>query len=80
MIFDFAAPLYRLALTAFLPLTYDRPMPPASEPKTLSAYIAERMEFMDPQEHAEEAILTATQPPAPSLARRSGATRPAATH
>jgi hypothetical protein len=80
MIFDFAAPLYRLALTAFLPLTYDRPMPTASEPKTLGAYIAERMEFMDPQKDAEEAILTATQPLAPSLARRSGVTRPAATH
>jgi hypothetical protein len=78
-IFEFAAPLYRLALTAFLPLTDGRPMPPAGEPEAFGAYIAEHMKFMNPQKRAEEAILTAMQPPAPSRAQSPRATRPAAT-
>lgn len=48
-VFEFAAPLYRLALTAFLPLTYDKLMPSASDTEAFGACIAEHMEFMDPQ-------------------------------
>jgi hypothetical protein len=62
-IFEYAAPLYRLALTSFLPLTYDKPMPSSSEAQALGEYIADRMDFMHPQRQIEEAILTANQPP-----------------
>ena len=60
-IFQYAAPLYRLALTAFLPLTYDKPIPPASHHQAFGAYISDRIDFMDPQRRTEEAILTATE-------------------
>ena len=60
-IFHYAAPLYRLALTAFLPLIYDKPIPSTSDPQACGAYISDRIDFMDPQRHAEKAILTAAQ-------------------
>jgi hypothetical protein len=77
-VFEYAAPLYRIALTAFLPLTYGEPMPASSDAKAFGAYIADHMEFMDPQRRTEEAILTATQPPGPRLGRqpRSARRRP----
>lgn len=62
-VFEYAGPLYRLALTSFLPLVHDELVPPLSEPRALGAYIANNMEFMTPQIEAEEAILTAMQPP-----------------
>lgn len=62
-VFEYAAPLYRLALTAFLPLTYGRAMPPAFDAEAYGAYIADHIEFIDPQRSVEEAILTATQAP-----------------
>lgn len=77
-IFEYAAPLYRIALTSFLPLTYDAPIPSKENPKALGEYIADRMTFMYPQETAEEALLTATQLPAVPGVRRSRITRPAA--
>ena len=77
-IFEYAAPLYRIALTSFLPLTYDAPIPSKENPKALGEYIADRMTFMYPQETAEEALLTSTQPPAVPGARRPRITRPAA--
>ncbi|PDS58830.1 MULTISPECIES: hypothetical protein [Rhizobium] len=76
-IFEYAAPLYRIALTAFLPLTYDAPMPPATDAVALGAYIADHMDFMGPQKSAEDALLTATRPPAGPAARRARVTRPA---
>jgi hypothetical protein len=75
-IFEYAAPLYRIALTAFLSLTYDVTMPSAKDARAFGAYIADRMDFIGPQKSAEEAILTATRPPAGRAARRARGTRP----
>jgi hypothetical protein len=77
-VFEYAAPLYRLALTAFLPLVYARSMPDADDPEALGAYIAERMEYMAPQKCAEQALLTATRPPPQPPPQRSRVTRPSA--
>lgn len=74
-VFEYAAPLYRLALTSFLPLVYAKPMP-SEDAKAIGAYIAERMEYMGPQEFAEEALLTATRPPPQPEPTRSRAIRP----
>lgn len=76
-IFEYAAPLYRIALTAFLPLTYGVPMPSSKDAQAFGAYIADRMAFMGPQESAEEALLTATRPPTGHAARRASMTPPA---
>jgi hypothetical protein len=76
-IFEYAAPLYRVALTAFLPLTHEVPMPSSKDARAFGAYIADRMDFMGPQKSAEEALLTATRPPAGRAARRARVTRPA---
>ena len=56
---QFAAPLYRLALTAFLPLTFDRDMPAASDTEACGTYIGDCIEFCAPQRCVEKAILTA---------------------
>lgn len=76
-IFEYAAPLYRIALTAFLPLTYGVSTPSAEDARAFGAYVADRMDFMGPQKSAEEALLTATRPPAGRAARRARVTRPA---
>lgn len=62
-IFEYAAPLYRIALTAFLPLEFEEPMPASTDSRGLGAYISGRMAFMDPQKNAEKALLTATRSP-----------------
>lgn len=77
-IFEYAAPLYRIALTSFLPLTYDAPIPSEENPKALGEYIADRMTFMYPQETAEEGLLTSTQPPPVPGERRPRITQSAA--
>lgn len=77
-VFEYAAPLYRLALTAFLPLVHDKQMRGMDDPEALGAYIANHMEFMDPQKCAEQAILTAMTPPSQPGVRRSRVTRPSA--
>jgi hypothetical protein len=51
----------RLALTAFLPLTHDTPMPSSSDGQALGAYIVEHMDFMGPQRRTKQASLTANQ-------------------
>ncbi|ABE64531.1 hypothetical protein Nham_3827 [Nitrobacter hamburgensis X14] len=76
-IFEYAAPLYRIALTAFLPLVYDAPIPSATDADAFGGFIADRMTFMDPQKTAEDALLTATQAPPEPGARRPRITRPA---
>lgn len=76
-IFEYAAPLYRIALTAFLPLTYDAPIPSKENPEALGEYIADRMTFMHLQKAAEEGLLTATQPPPIPGTRRPRIIRPA---
>jgi hypothetical protein len=75
-VFEYAAPLYRMALTSFLPLIHTKPMPGADDAKALGAYIAERMDYMAPQQSAEKALLTATQPPPLPGASRGRVTRP----
>lgn len=75
-IFEYAAPLYRVALTAFLPLTYDNPIPSADDARAFGAYIADHLDFMGPQESAEEALLTATRLPGGRAARGARAIRP----
>ena len=62
-IFDYAAPLYRIALTSFLQLNFPSEMLSADDANALGAYISNRMSFNSPQKHAEEALLTATLPP-----------------
>ncbi len=74
-VFEYAAPLYRLALTAFLPLAQDKPIPPVTDAEAFGARIAEHVDFMDPQKHMEEAILTAAQPPAACDSTRWNTTR-----
>jgi hypothetical protein len=60
-LFQYTAPLYRLALTAFLPLRWDEPCPPMDDTARLGKHIAEHMTFTGFQEAIEEAILTARQ-------------------
>tara|TARA_R110002126_G_scaffold81040_3_gene200067 strand:+ start:978 stop:2123 length:1146 start_codon:yes stop_codon:yes gene_type:complete len=74
-ILAYAAPLYRIALTTFLTLYYAAPMTSADDPETLGAYIADRMDFLEPQKQAEEALLTATRLPAEPGSRRPKGTR-----
>ena len=62
-LFEYAAPLYRLALTSFLPLDFTRRPPPVRDAEAFGAYVAERMEFFDPQSSFEEALLTAREQP-----------------
>lgn len=62
-IFVYAAPLYRIALTAFLPLNYGAPIPPVDDEKAFGAHIAAHMNYMDPQMDAERALMTAMRSP-----------------
>jgi hypothetical protein len=64
----YAAPLYRLALTAFLDLRPEAP-PASNGTATLGAGVAARMEFLRPQRTMEEAIETALRPPEDQLVR-----------
>ncbi len=77
-LFEYVAPLYRIALTAFLPLTDDAPLPAASEPQQLGEAIARRMEFANPQRAVEDALITAMLTPEDVERRRprSRRTRP----
>ncbi len=70
-IFEYAAPLYRIALTSFLPLTFPEGMPSADDVNAFGAYIADHMSFTDPQKDAEEALLTATRRPEERGQRRT---------
>ncbi|MER9473673.1 hypothetical protein [Mesorhizobium sp. M0520] len=76
-IFEYAAPLYRLALTSFLPPTFPAEMPSADDANAFGAYIADHMSFRDPQKDAEHALLTATRPPEDRGSRRPRVMRPA---
>lgn len=58
-LFHLAAPLYRLALTAFLPLTSSRPVPSVSDTEAFAAEIVRRLSFEHYQGVAEKAILLA---------------------
>jgi hypothetical protein len=76
-VLEYAAPLYRLALTAFLPLTYDDAPPPAADVKGVAGYISGLMDFRAPQKAAEQALLTAIRPPVTTPLPRNRVTRPA---
>jgi len=58
-LFQYTAPLYRMALTGFLPLRWSRPLPAADDAEALGIAIAEQMEFRDYQKTIEKALLTA---------------------
>lgn len=57
-LFYYAAPLYRLALTAFLPLSWSDPAPPKHDAEKLGRYIAERADFHSYQRTIERALYT----------------------
>ena len=67
MIFGYVAPLYRIALTAFLPLRCEAPIPSAKDARAFGAYIADRTDLMRMQESKEEA---ARRPPVDRAAQR----------
>ncbi len=58
-LFQYAAPLYRLALTGFLPLSWSEPIPPMGDGTELGKYVAERIEFTAYQKTIEKALRTA---------------------
>jgi hypothetical protein len=62
-LFDYAGPLYRLGLTAFLPLSFTRPIPATRNAAKCGEYIADRMSFLSYQKTIEEGLLTARQTP-----------------
>ncbi|MBZ4415992.1 hypothetical protein [Myxococcus sp. RHSTA-1-4] len=57
-VIEYAAPLYRLALTSFLSITFNLPLPPESDVAALAAFINEETSFMGHQRKFEEALLT----------------------
>ncbi len=59
VVIDFAACLYRLALTGFLDLHFNMPMPPEDDAKAMGKFAAERMSFNKFQNAYENALLTA---------------------
>jgi hypothetical protein len=62
-IFHFAAPLYRMAVAAFLPLHWSKSISSTEHVEECGVYIAERMDFMDYQLAFEEGLLTARERP-----------------
>jgi acetolactate synthase small subunit len=58
-IIDFAACLYRLALTGFLNLHFNVPVPAGEDAEALGAFINQRMRFNKFQVAYENALLTA---------------------
>jgi hypothetical protein len=59
---NYAAPLYRIALTAFLPLKFSERAPSLEDLDVFGAYKSRRISFKAPQENVELALLTALQP------------------
>lgn len=64
-IFEYAAPLYRIALAETLTLRFDKPQPSLADPKACAEYLAARRSFFDPQRVIEDALLTAVVNPEP---------------
>jgi hypothetical protein len=62
-LFQFAAPLYRMALAAFLPLRWSEPIPEREESEELGRHIAECIGFMAYQRAIEEGLLEAHAAP-----------------
>lgn len=57
LLFHIAPPLYRLALTAMLPLKMTQKMPPASQLKAFGKYISDHLDYYDFQQLMERAVL-----------------------
>lgn len=77
-LFQYTAPLYRMALTGFLPLRWAEPIPSMDDPEALGRAIAERMEFGSYQKTIEKALLTARGkelPPRGQRRRRAESSR-----
>lgn len=60
-IFEFAAPLYRMALTAFLPLTFDTNIEGEDDLVTFTTKVLDRSDALKPQRDAEKALLAAVE-------------------
>jgi hypothetical protein len=60
-LFWLAPLLYRLALTGFLDLSFEKRIPNRKNPQELGKYIADRMEFNSYQATIERALLRAFQ-------------------
>lgn len=61
-ILNYCAPLYRIALTAYLGLEFLKPMPDMhSDMEGAANWLSERMDFQSPQKAVELALLTATE-------------------
>jgi hypothetical protein len=58
-VLSFAAPLFRLALTAYLGLRWPTEIPSANEAALFGEFVGKRMEFRGPQRDCEAAILCA---------------------
>lgn len=58
LMIDYAAVLYRLALTGVLQLTFTEVKPSWDEPEKLAQYISAHMDFKAPQEEHEDALKT----------------------
>lgn len=57
----FAAPLYRLALTSFLDLKFERALPAVDDVEELASFISDRAAFEEVQGLCERALLTAIE-------------------
>jgi hypothetical protein len=57
-LFVYTAPLYRLALTGFLKLRFDRDVPSQDDAAAFAAYVTDRMDFRWPQSNIEAATST----------------------
>ena len=64
-IFEYTAPLYRVALAETLELEFDKPQPSLADPKACGEYIAARLNFFGLQRVIEDALLTAVVNPEP---------------
>jgi hypothetical protein len=62
-LYNFAAPLFRAALSAFLPLTFSLPEPDPSNTQEYEHYLAACMRYNGPRHEIEEALLRAQSPP-----------------
>lgn len=62
-VFGYAAILYRLGLTAFLDLKYHVDIPAREDVTAFAEYISDRMDFREPQELAEQALMLARVTP-----------------
>jgi hypothetical protein len=74
-LFQYGAPLYRLALTGFLPLNWTRPAPSMQDTDAASKYIRDHMDFMEPQRMIERALRVTFVAPDDARAARQGRSR-----